>query len=151
MASRRDHTDIFSAIQQGRRRMRHPEKRRRNSAPFDQAPGSGARLLARAALQRAHRAGVRKLDPAFHSSQRQAASGADGAGGGRCLPDPATEGQVSAGTQDQALAALLFLYREVLRIELPSMENLVRVKRPRRIPAVLSREEACMPRHIRWL
>nr|AAX14926.1 integrase [Xanthomonas perforans] len=53
----------------------------------------------------------------------------------------ATDGQVSAGTQNQALAALLFLYREVLRIELPWMENLVRAKRPRRIPVVLSREE----------
>ncbi len=53
----------------------------------------------------------------------------------------ATDGQVSAGAQNQALAALLFLYREVLRIELPWMENLVRAKRPRRIPVVLSREE----------
>lgn len=89
MASRRDHTDVFSVIQQGRRRMRHPEKRRRNSTPFGQAPGSGARPLARTALQRSHRAGVRKLDPAFHPSQRQAASEADGAGGGLGLPDPA--------------------------------------------------------------
>ncbi|NIK63434.1 hypothetical protein FHR48_000946 [Xanthomonas arboricola] len=46
----------------------------------------------------------------------------------------ATDGRVSAGTQNQALAALLFLYREVLRIELPWMENLVRAKRPRCIP-----------------
>lgn len=53
----------------------------------------------------------------------------------------ATDGQVSAGTQNQALAALLSLYREVLRIEQPWMENLVRAKRPRRIPVVLSREE----------
>ncbi|MCC4585743.1 integron integrase [Xanthomonas sp. NCPPB 1067] len=53
----------------------------------------------------------------------------------------ATVGQVSAGTQNQALAALLFLYREVLRIELPWMEHLVRAKRPRRIPVVLAREE----------
>lgn len=53
----------------------------------------------------------------------------------------ATDGQVSAGTQNQALAALLFLYREVLDIELPWMEGLVRAKRPRRLPVVLSREE----------
>lgn len=53
----------------------------------------------------------------------------------------ATDAQVSAGTQNQALAALLFLYREVLRIELPRMEHLVRAKRPRRIPVVLAREE----------
>ncbi len=38
----------------------------------------------------------------------------------------AIDGRVSAGTQNQALAALLFLYRGVLRIELPWMENLVR-------------------------
>lgn len=53
----------------------------------------------------------------------------------------ATEGQVSAGTQNQALAALLFLYKEVMGIELPWMEHLVRAKRPRRIPVVLSQEE----------
>lgn len=52
----------------------------------------------------------------------------------------ATDGQVSAGMQNQALGALLFLYREVLRAELPWMENLVRAKRPGRIPVVLSRE-----------
>lgn len=57
------------------------------------------------------------------------------------LTDLATRGQVSAGTQNQALAALLFLYREVLGVELPWMENLVRAKRPRRIPVVLSAEE----------
>ncbi len=53
------------------------------------------------------------------------------------LTDLATRGQVSAGTQNQALAALLFLYRKVLGMELPWMENLVRAKRPRRIPVVL--------------
>ncbi len=53
----------------------------------------------------------------------------------------ATKGNVAAGTQNQALSALLFLYREVLKLELPWMENVVRAKRPRRIPAVLSREE----------
>ncbi|SOT93643.1 integrase [Xanthomonas arboricola pv. fragariae] len=57
------------------------------------------------------------------------------------LTRSATDGQVSAGTQNQALAALLFLHREVLRIVLPCMENLVRANRPRRIPVVLSREE----------
>lgn len=50
----------------------------------------------------------------------------------------ATRGQVAAGTQNQALAALLFLYREVLGLELPWMENVVRAKRPRRLPVVLS-------------
>lgn len=53
----------------------------------------------------------------------------------------ATHGEVAAGTQNQALAALLFLYREVLGQELPWMDNVVRAKRPRRLPVVLTREE----------
>jgi len=57
------------------------------------------------------------------------------------LTDLATRGQVSAGTRNQALAALLFLYCDVLGVELPWMEHLVRAKRPRRILVVLSVEE----------
>ena len=53
----------------------------------------------------------------------------------------ATTGKVAAGTQNQALAALLFLYREVLGVEFPWMEDVIRAKRPRRIPVVLSRDE----------
>lgn len=53
----------------------------------------------------------------------------------------ATRGRVAAGTQNQALAALLFLYREVLRVDLPWMESVVRAKRPRRLPVVLSQAE----------
>ena len=53
----------------------------------------------------------------------------------------AVEGNVAAGTQNQALSALLFLYRVVLGIELPWMESIVRAKRPRRVPTVLSRDE----------
>jgi integron integrase len=53
----------------------------------------------------------------------------------------ATEGKVAAGTQNQALSALLFLYREVLRLDLPWLESMVRAKRPQRVPMVLSREE----------
>ena len=49
----------------------------------------------------------------------------------------AVEGQVAASTQNQALSALLFLYREVLAIELPWMEGVVRAKRPRRLPTVI--------------
>jgi integron integrase len=59
----------------------------------------------------------------------------------RFLTRLATESRVAAGTQNQALSALLFLYREVLGIDLPWMEEVVRAKRPRRIPVVLSREE----------
>lgn len=53
----------------------------------------------------------------------------------------AVEGKVAAGTQNQALSALLFLYREVLSIELPWMDTVVRAKRPQRVPVVLSRGE----------
>ena len=54
----------------------------------------------------------------------------------------AVQGQVSASTQNQALSALLFLYRVVLGVDLAWMENVVRAKRPRRLPVVLSVEEA---------
>lgn len=53
----------------------------------------------------------------------------------------ATEGNVSASTQNQALSALLFLYREVLGSDLPWMDTMVRAKKPRRLPVVLSRVE----------
>ncbi len=53
----------------------------------------------------------------------------------------AVEGEVAAATQNQALAALLFLYREVLGIDLPWMENVVRAKRPVRLPVVLGVNE----------
>jgi integron integrase len=57
------------------------------------------------------------------------------------LSSLAVDGQVSASTQNQALSALLFLYKEVLGIELPWMEGVTRAKRPRRLPTVLSRVE----------
>jgi integron integrase len=53
----------------------------------------------------------------------------------------AVEGRVAAGTQNQALSALLFLYKEVLSVELPWLETVVRAKRPQRVPVVLSRDE----------
>ena len=53
----------------------------------------------------------------------------------------AVERNVSAATQTQALSALLFLYREVFGIELPWLDDLVRAKKPRRLPSVLTRAE----------
>jgi len=53
----------------------------------------------------------------------------------------ATERNVSAATQNQALNALLFLYKHVLGRELPWFEGLVRAKRPVRLPVVLSESE----------
>src|SRR5215831_1119807 len=50
----------------------------------------------------------------------------------------AVEQKVAAATQNQALSALVFLYREVLRQEFDWMENLERAKRPARVPLVLT-------------
>ena len=54
----------------------------------------------------------------------------------------ATEGGVSASTQNQARSAILFLYKEVLQTELPWLENVASAKRPARLPVVLTRDEA---------
>lgn len=54
----------------------------------------------------------------------------------------ATGGRISASTQGQALAALLFLYREVLHKELHELGCLVRAKPSQRLPVVLTRDEA---------
>src|SRR5205823_2541617 len=50
--------------------------------------------------------------------------------------------KVSAATQNQALQALLFLYRHVLETELPWLANITRATRPKRLPVVLSRTDA---------
>lgn len=57
------------------------------------------------------------------------------------LSNLAVERNVAASTQNLALAAILFLYRDVLDIELPWLENITRAKRPQRLPTVLSRRE----------
>jgi integron integrase len=53
----------------------------------------------------------------------------------------ATEQNVSASTQSQALAALLFLYLEVLRDPVPWLADVIRARRPHRLPVVMTREE----------
>lgn len=60
---------------------------------------------------------------------------------GAFLTHLAVDGQVAASTQNQALAALLFLYREVLKFELPWLDEVTRAKRPARLPTVLTRSE----------
>ncbi len=81
-------------------------------------------------MRRYHEFNGRK-DPALFGAERVTAF----------LSQLATERDVAASTQNQALAALLFLYREVLEIDLPWLDQLVRAKRPKRLPVVLSREE----------
>ena len=53
----------------------------------------------------------------------------------------ATERRVSASTHNQAVSALLFLYREVLAIDLPWLDDINRPAQKRRIPSVLTKEE----------
>lgn len=53
----------------------------------------------------------------------------------------ATEQHVSASTQNQAMSALLFLYRVLLKIDLEGLDTTVRARRPKRLPVVLSPEE----------
>ena len=53
----------------------------------------------------------------------------------------AVEKTVSASTQNQALAAILFLYREVLSVELPWLDKFTPAKKPSRVPVVLTKEE----------
>jgi len=57
------------------------------------------------------------------------------------LSDLAVRHRVAASTQNQALSALLFLYREVLGRELEGLDSAVRARAPRRLPVVLTRDE----------
>ncbi len=75
----------------------------------------------------------------FHGKRHPAEMGAPEVE--RFLSSLAVDGHVSASTQNQALAALLFLYRVVLGVELPWMDEIVRARKPERLPVVLTRAE----------
>jgi integron integrase len=53
----------------------------------------------------------------------------------------AIEGKVAASIQNVTLSALLFLYRSVLRTDLPNIENIERARRPKRVPVVFTSTE----------
>ncbi len=57
------------------------------------------------------------------------------------LSDLANHHALAAASQNQALHALIFLYREILGIDLQDAQKLVRAKRPKRLPVVLTRSE----------
>jgi integron integrase len=59
----------------------------------------------------------------------------------RFLSSLASDGHVSASTQNQAFNALLFLYKEVVNKKIGLIEGVVRAKRPLRLPVVLTKEE----------
>lgn len=75
----------------------------------------------------------------FHGKRHPQAMGADEIT--HLLSALAVHGQVSASTQHQALCALVFLYRHVLGLNFGWLEDVVRAKRPQRLPVVLSRPE----------
>jgi integrase len=60
---------------------------------------------------------------------------------GGFLSSLATDSHVSASTQNQALNALIFLYREILKKDIGYVNGVVRAKRPHRLPVVLTRQE----------
>ena len=72
----------------------------------------------------------------FHNKKHPATMGAQEVE--QFLSYLAVEGKVAASTQNQALAALLFLYREVLEQDFGWLEGLERAKRPARLPVVLT-------------
>jgi integron integrase len=75
----------------------------------------------------------------FHGKRHPAEMGA--AEVTQFLSALAVERNVAASTQNQALSALLFLYRHVLEQELPWLDEVVRARRAGRLPVVLTREE----------
>jgi integron integrase len=75
----------------------------------------------------------------FHDGRHPATMAADQVTA--FLSHLAVQGRVAASTQNQALSALLFLYQQVLNIKLPWLDEVVRARRPQRLPVVLSRDE----------
>jgi integron integrase len=57
------------------------------------------------------------------------------------LTDLAVNKKVASSTQNQALCALVFLYREVLKKDLGQFDNLIRARKPQKLPVVFTREE----------
>ncbi len=113
-------------------------------------PAAGPRLLDRLTFEarrrrlalrteRAYRAWARRYI-LFHGKRHPSELGAEAVS--EFLTALAVDLGVAAATQNQALAALLFLYREVLGLELGPLPEATRASRPKRLPVVLSRDEA---------
>jgi len=75
----------------------------------------------------------------FHNKRHPKDMGAEEVG--QFLSDLAVTRHVAASTQNQALSAILFLYQEVLRQEIGWIDEVVRAKKPRKLPVVLTQEE----------
>src|SRR3989338_5157135 len=73
----------------------------------------------------------------FHGKRHPAEMGAPEVT--KFLTSLAVDGQVAVSTQNQALSALLFLYKNVLEVDLPWLDGVVRARRPGRLPLALAR------------
>jgi integron integrase len=75
----------------------------------------------------------------FHGMRHPSEMGAEEVS--RFLTQLARDGHVSASTQNQALSAILFLYKQVLKEEIGWLHEVERAKKPARVPVVLTRDE----------
>ena len=117
-----------------------------STSPAEWGPALGRafqermRLLHRSPrTEKAYRAWIRRY-LSFHDWKHPASLSAGQASA--FLSDLAVHHQVAASTQNQALAALLFLHKEILGCDLPWLDQLVRAKRSKHLPTVLSSQEA---------
>ena len=139
-----------AALVQGVAVAPRPLVRRRHASSTGSAPPPGCprlldqvrdRLRARhysIRTEKAYLAWIRRY-VLFHGKRHPARLGA--AEVSSYLAYLATTDHVSASTQNQAFSAILFLYREVLGIDVAGLENTPRARRPERLPSVLSRDE----------
>jgi integrase len=88
--------------------------------------------------ERAYVAWIRRFIP-FHGKRHPLELGPEHVEA--FLTDLAISRKVASPTQNQALNALLFLYRRVLEVDLPWLDGVVRAKKPARLPVVLTVEE----------
>jgi integrase len=120
----------------------HPDERRDCSSPWPEDPRSCPHRPADAPLQSTHRRGVRGLVSPVHSVPPDTPSGGDGPRRNRRLRvAPCRSGTRERIHTNQALSALLFLYREVLGRPFGRVDGIVHAKRPKRLPVVLTRDE----------
>jgi integron integrase len=75
----------------------------------------------------------------FHNKRHPETMGPDEVN--EFLTSLAVDGKVAASTQNQALSALLFLYKEILGDALPWLHDIVRARKPMRLPVVLTESE----------
>jgi integron integrase len=108
-----------------------------------QVARSHSLAFARETLFHSHGAGLSRLDSPLHPVSPQAPSKRNGEREiTEFLTHLAVDKHVAASTQNQAFAALLFLYQKVLDRNLDFIDNVERVKRPAKLPVVFTPAEA---------